>query len=93
MDKVTQEIARLIRAPTLTLRAVRSVGSGTGATASEVGLPPGAGMPEGRRRADEWQRDFDEDADPVRVYVVDGDGVAVYAACAAQRHARKGGRR
>lgn len=88
MDKISEEIARLLHAPQLALRAVRAVGSGTSVALSEVGLAPGAGLPEYRRQADRWQQDFDEDADPVRVYVVDGAGVAVYAACAAQRHKR-----
>lgn len=40
------------------------------------------------RAAEDMQFEFDSDCDPARAYVVDGDGVAVYAA-AARRFDRK----
>lgn len=74
---------------TLTLRAVRATPGSGHVTLREYGLEPGASEQLYRRKADQWQQDFDQDADPVRVYVIDGDGAAIYAAGATQRHRRQ----
>lgn len=89
MDKVAEEIARILHAPRLTLVAVRTMPDGSVKRQAELGLEPGAAATEYRRRADAWQEDFDADADPVRVYVLDSAGVAVYAAGATRRHNRR----
>jgi hypothetical protein len=91
MDKTTQEIMELMRGERLTLTAVRSEPGGATRRVSELGLGPSATAREYRIAADRWQNEFDADCDPVRVYVVDANGVATYAAGARQRH--RGGRR
>jgi hypothetical protein len=59
---------------------VRSIAAVKGGTFIPIGEHGEANFRNARESADILQRDFDEDADPVRVYIYkDGEPVPVYA--------------